>query len=186
MVRSYLHIIWMSLGPANRRILAHILSSVFISFIINVYLVCLGANKNETSSNAHTVSFFNKTVRSSITETRLFCLKTNSVQWRREEVKDSLSKNNNNKKPPPSYGWCGGMVLDEMRLEKFFSKTSQRRFCWQDLQQGNSETTCDLLDPLSTYPEIGHQLLWSIMHIPYLCPKFLFLESPFEFIWNLK
>ena len=145
------------MGPAYRRILAHILSSVFISFIINVYFVSFGANKNETSSSAHTVSFFNKTVRYSTTETRLFCLKL--TVWS-EEVKDSLSKNNNNKKPPPSYGWCGGMVLDEMRLEKFFSKTSQRRFCWQGARAGKGIQKllfrkCDLLD---TYPEIGHQL----------------------------
>ena len=117
-----------ALGPAYRRILAHILSSVFISFIINVYFVSFGANKNETSSSEHTVRFSTKQSGEWLQTPgcRFFKLTVCS-----EEVKDSLSKNNNNKKPPPSYGWCGGMVLDEMRLEKFFSKTSQRRFCWQ-------------------------------------------------------
>ena len=118
----------MALNSANRRILAHILSSVFISFIINVYFVSFGANKNETSSNAHTVSFSTKQSGTVLRGPDCVAEKLTVCS---EEVKDSLSKNNNNKKPPPSYGWCGGMVLDEMRLEKFFSKTSQRRFCWQ-------------------------------------------------------
>ena len=130
-----------------------------------MFILCLLAQTRMKPAPMHTLLVFS-TKQSGTVLRRPDCV-AEKLTVCSEEVKDSLSKNNNNKKPPPSYGWCGGMVLDEMRLEKFFSKTSQRRFCWQ----GKGNQKLRFKDKWSTLftiyqsniSQISRKLCWAII-----------------------